>query len=80
MPIENCIFAALKIKQMSAKRELRFFNTTCPCNTDDHYMLPPADRLVGAQLKGTYAINFTVCFTLRVKPEKQPFFRVGCVK
>ncbi|MDR0729413.1 MAG: hypothetical protein LBF19_04735, partial [Prevotellaceae bacterium] len=29
---------------------LRFFNTTGPCNPQDHYMLPPADRLVGAQL------------------------------
>ncbi|MDR1284558.1 MAG: AAA family ATPase [Opitutaceae bacterium] len=28
----------------------RFFNTTGPCNPDDHYMLPPADRLRGAQL------------------------------
>ena len=32
------------------KRSLRFFNTTGPCNPDDHYMLPPEDRLVGAQL------------------------------
>ena len=32
------------------KRKIRFFNTTGPCNPDDHYMLPPADRLVGAQL------------------------------
>ena len=37
-------------KTMSAKRSLRFFNTTGPCNPDDHYMLPPEDRLVGAQL------------------------------
>jgi len=29
---------------------LHFFNTTGPCNPDDHYMLPPEDRLVGAQL------------------------------
>ena len=35
---------------MSTKRDLRFFNTTGPCNPDDHYMLPPNDRLVGAQL------------------------------
>ena len=35
---------------MSTKRDLRFFNTTGPCNPDDHYMLPPQDRLVGAQL------------------------------
>ena len=32
------------------KRPVRFFNTTGPCNPDDHYMLPPKDRLVGAQL------------------------------
>ena len=35
---------------MTTKRALRFFNTTGPCNPDDHYMLPPQDRLVGAQL------------------------------
>jgi hypothetical protein len=28
----------------------RFFNTTGPCNPEDHYMLPPERRLVGAQL------------------------------
>jgi hypothetical protein len=28
----------------------RFFNTTGPCNPDDHYMLPPEARLVRAQL------------------------------
>ncbi|MDR1416601.1 MAG: hypothetical protein LBJ57_04185, partial [Prevotellaceae bacterium] len=28
----------------------RFFNTTGPCNPESHYMLPPEDRLVGAQL------------------------------
>ncbi|MDR1728184.1 MAG: ATP-binding protein [Acidobacteriota bacterium] len=32
------------------KRAVRFFNTTGPCNPDDHYMLPPEERLVGAQL------------------------------
>ncbi|MDR1918201.1 MAG: ATP-binding protein, partial [Tannerellaceae bacterium] len=31
-------------------RNPRFFNTTGPCDPEDHYMLPPADRLVGAQL------------------------------
>jgi hypothetical protein len=36
--------------QNSFKRAVRFFNTTGPCNPYDHYMLPPADRLVGAQL------------------------------
>ncbi|MCL2818042.1 MAG: hypothetical protein FWD39_06635, partial [Clostridiales bacterium] len=35
---------------MTARRDLRFFNKTGPCNPDDHYMLPPEDRLVGAQL------------------------------
>jgi hypothetical protein len=29
---------------------LHFFNTTGPCNPERHYMLPPEDRLVGAQL------------------------------
>ena len=38
------------INPMSTKRPLRFFNTTGPCHPDDHYMLPPEDRLVGAQL------------------------------
>jgi hypothetical protein len=33
------------------KRPVRFFNTTGPCNPYDHYMLPPEERLVGAQLK-----------------------------
>ncbi|MDR3048891.1 MAG: PD-(D/E)XK nuclease domain-containing protein, partial [Elusimicrobiota bacterium] len=33
------------------KNKIRFFNTTGPCNPQDHYMLPPEDRLVGAQLK-----------------------------
>jgi hypothetical protein len=28
----------------------RFFNTTGPCEPEYHYMLPPEDRLVGAQL------------------------------
>ncbi|MDR0721121.1 MAG: PD-(D/E)XK nuclease domain-containing protein [Treponema sp.] len=36
--------------QNPSKRAVRFFNTTGPCNPYDHYMLPPADRLVGAQL------------------------------
>jgi hypothetical protein len=33
-----------------SKREVRFFNTTGPCNPEDHYMLPPEERLIGAQL------------------------------
>jgi len=32
------------------KRAVRFFNNTGPCFPWDHYMLPPEDRLVGAQL------------------------------
>jgi Cdc6-like AAA superfamily ATPase len=32
------------------QRERHFFNTTGPCNPEDHYMLPPEERLVGAQL------------------------------
>jgi hypothetical protein len=32
------------------QREVRFFNTTGPCRPEDHYMLPPEERLVGAQL------------------------------
>ncbi|MDR3088464.1 MAG: hypothetical protein LBU39_01430, partial [Desulfobulbaceae bacterium] len=32
------------------KRPVRFFNTTGPCNPDMHYMLPPKERLIGAQL------------------------------
>jgi hypothetical protein len=30
--------------------KIRFFNTTGPCKAEDHYMLPPEERLVGAQL------------------------------
>ncbi|MDR1919334.1 MAG: hypothetical protein LBQ65_06775, partial [Tannerellaceae bacterium] len=33
-----------------SKRKIRFFNTTGPCRPDMHYMLPPEERLVGAQL------------------------------
>jgi hypothetical protein len=29
---------------------MRFFNTTGPCNPEMHYMLPPEERLQGAQL------------------------------
>ena len=38
------------ITENPPKRPVRFFNTTGPCDPHDHYMLPPADRLVGAQL------------------------------
>ncbi|MDR1924374.1 MAG: hypothetical protein LBQ66_08365, partial [Planctomycetaceae bacterium] len=33
-----------------SEKQIRFFNTTGPCNPEDHYMLPPAERLQGAQL------------------------------
>jgi hypothetical protein len=36
--------------ELPPKRPVRFFNTTGPCFPWDHYMLPPVDRLVGAQL------------------------------
>ncbi len=29
----------------------RFFNTTGPCNPQDHYMLPAGARLIGASLE-----------------------------
>ncbi len=32
------------------KREVRYFNTTGPCNPEEHYMLDAEERLVGAQL------------------------------
>jgi hypothetical protein len=32
------------------KRPVRFFNTTGPCFPWDHYMLPPAERLIDARL------------------------------
>jgi hypothetical protein len=35
---------------LPSKRPVRFFNTTGPCFPWDHYMLPPADRLIGARL------------------------------
>lgn len=38
------------MKTTPSKRPVRFFNTTGPCNPWDHYMLPPEERLVGAQL------------------------------
>ena len=36
--------------QYPEKRLVRFFNTTGPCQPWDHYMLPPEERLIGAQL------------------------------
>ena len=30
---------------------MKFFNTTGPCRPDQHYMLPPKERLVGAHLE-----------------------------
>ena len=32
------------------EKNLRFFNTTGPCNPEEHYMLSPEERLVGEQL------------------------------
>ena len=32
------------------KNKRHFFNTTGPCNPEDHYMLSPEERLVGGQL------------------------------
>jgi hypothetical protein len=46
--MENFITGIHKMNEI--KRPVRFFNTTGPCNPYDHYMLPPEDRLVGAQL------------------------------
>jgi hypothetical protein len=43
-------FVSKKTNTVMAKRPVRFFNTTGPCNPDDHYMLPPEERLIGAQL------------------------------
>jgi hypothetical protein len=43
-------FPISRYAKTMSKREVRFFNTTGPCNPDDHYMLPPEERLVGAQL------------------------------
>ena len=40
---------ASKKRLMESKR-LRFFNTTGPCNPEEHYMLSPEERLVGGQL------------------------------
>ena len=37
--------------EMNTIHSLRFFNTTGPCKPDRHYMLPPEQRLVGAQLE-----------------------------
>ncbi len=34
----------------TSKPRSRFFNTTGPCNAQEHYLLPPGDRLIGAQL------------------------------
>ena len=35
---------------MRTESKLRFFNTTGHCDPNRHYMLPPEDRLVEAQL------------------------------
>jgi len=35
---------------MSVQHKRLFFNTTVPCHPGKHYMIPPEDRLMGAQL------------------------------
>jgi hypothetical protein len=42
--------AKMETNMERQKRPVRFFNTTGPCYPWDHYMLPPEDRLIGAQL------------------------------
>ena len=37
-------------KLLMEEKTLRFFNTTGPCNPEEHYMLLPEERLVGGQL------------------------------
>ena len=39
-----------RVKEPETLSIKRFFNTTGPCNPIDHYMLPPQERLIGAQL------------------------------
>ncbi|GHU95326.1 hypothetical protein FACS189479_08810 [Spirochaetia bacterium] len=48
--VDNNANTGTKPMTYPAKRPVRFFNTTGPCNPWDHYMLPPEERLVGAQL------------------------------
>jgi len=38
------------VREPASRPISRFFNTTGPCNPERHYMLPPAERLVRAQL------------------------------
>jgi len=37
-------------KYLMEPKHLHFFNTTGPCNPEEHYMLSPEERLVGSQL------------------------------
>jgi hypothetical protein len=49
--LTNNVYICKKIRQViNMYSKVHFFNTTGPCDPDYHYMLPPADRLVGAQL------------------------------
>jgi len=52
------------------KREVRFFNTTGPCNPWDHYMLPPEDRLVGGAVTPLYK-GQTVLGAARAMADRQ---------
>ncbi|OGV82304.1 MAG: hypothetical protein A3K19_25075 [Lentisphaerae bacterium RIFOXYB12_FULL_65_16] len=45
----------------------RHFNTTGPCMPHMHYMLPPADRLIGASLNRYLAISSAGCCTRRAR-------------
>jgi hypothetical protein len=41
-----CIF----VENFLIRNRMKSFNTTGPCDPDEHYMLPPEARLVGADL------------------------------
>ena len=44
-------FDKITIMYINSNKKIRFFDTTGPCNPEDHYMLPPEERLVNAQLQ-----------------------------
>ncbi|MDR0575213.1 MAG: hypothetical protein LBG96_14550, partial [Tannerella sp.] len=46
----DSFISSLQTKKSKIMDRRRFFNTTGPCNPERHYMLPPEDRLKGAQL------------------------------
>lgn len=55
----------------------RFFNTTGPCNPCDHYMLAPAERLVGAQLQRYIKDKLYWRFTRRDRQARPLFCKIG---